>query len=82
MAPIKSIQHESHFKGPLTELNDISLLGKNTWTGIYRNLMILVSSLLSCVLIYFYKSIKYENIKTKAVIAMKTKLNPLECLNK
>lgn len=33
-------------------------------------------------LTYFYKSIKYENIKTKAVIAMKTESNPLEGLDK
>lgn len=43
--------------------------------------MLLANSLLSCVRVYFYKSIKYENIKTKAVISMKTKLNPLEGLD-
>lgn len=43
--------------------------------------MLLANSLLSCVRVYFYKSIKYENIKTKTVISMKTKLNPLKGLD-
>lgn len=43
--------------------------------------MLLASNLLTYTFAYFYKSIKWQN-KDKAVISTKTKLNPLEGLDK
>lgn len=76
MTPMNPSEYGRYLKGPLSGLNDISPLGKNTWLvstesymlwlAVYSPVYSLISNLLNM------------RIKTKAVISVKTKLKPFE----